>query len=119
MSQGSVKHQGKPFLHVLTVTPAGTSQSDATAIPNSSPAVVLAEGNSWNGIVLPTASRGKTFWIKNTGASELGGLRVYPATDDSINALAADAYIEMAASTSAMFVAVSSTVWYTFSYLPA
>ena len=119
MSQGSIKSRGVPFLHVLTVTPAGTSQSDATAIPNSSPALVLAEGNSWNGVVLPTASRGKTFWIKNTGTSELGGLRIYPATDDSINALSANAYIEMVANSSAVFVAVSSTVWYTFSYLPS
>ena len=119
MSQASVKSSGVAFLHVLTLTPAGTTQSDATAIPNSSPAVVLASGTSWNGLLLPTASRGKTFWIKNTGTTELSGLRVYPSTDDSINALAVNAYLEMEENTSAMFVAISSTVWYTFPLLPS
>ena len=119
MAQKSVKSSGTSFLHVLSVTPAGTAQSDATVIPNSSPAVILAAGNSWNGLVLPTASRGKTFWIKNTGTTELSGLRVYPASGDSINALAANAYLEMEENTSAMFVAISSTVWYTFPLLPS
>ena len=120
MSQASVKSSGgRPFLHVVTVTPAGTSQSTAASIPNSSPGVILAAGNSWNGVVLPTAGRGKTFWVKNTGTTELGGLRVFPASGDSINALAADAYLEMEENTSAMFVAISSTVWYTFPALPS
>ena len=119
MAQRSIKSSGTPFLHVLSITPAGTAQSDATAIPNSSPAVILAAGNSWGGIVLPTASRGKTFWVKNTGTTELSGLRVYPASGDSINALSADAYLEMEEGTSAMFVAISSTVWDTCPSLPS
>ena len=119
MSLGSVKSRGVPFLHVLTLVPTGTAQSDATAVPDSSPALLLASGTSWNGIRLPTASRGKTFWVKNTGTTELSGLRVYPATDDSINALAVNTYLEMAMNTSAMFVAISSTVWNTFPLLPS
>lgn len=119
MAQGSVKSRGVAFLHVLSLTPAGTTQADATVIPNSSPAVVLAAGDSWGGLVLPTASRGKTFFIKNTGTSELSGLRIYPASGDYINALDVDEYLEMEENTSAMFVATSSTVWHTFPNVPS
>ena len=119
MATGSVKSRGIPFLHVLTPVPGGTIQTDATAIVDSSPALVLSAGTSWGGIRLPTASRGKTFWIQNTGTHELAQLRVYPATGDSINELAADTYLEMEEGASAMFIASSSTVWYTVPRVPS
>lgn len=119
MAQGSVRSRGVPFLHVLSLTPAGTTQATATAIVDASPGIVLAAGDSWTGIRLPTASRGKTFWVKNTGTKELGRLRVYPATGDQINALAVNAYIQMEEETFAMFVAISSTVWYSLPLLPS
>ncbi len=108
-------------LNVETLTVAGTSQTTATAILAIwSPALILAAGDSVAGISLPRASKGRVFEVKNTGPlGGLGGLNVYPAVGDSINALAANAPLVMDARTAARFVATSATVWETLPNVPS
>lgn len=108
---------GNAPLHVEVVTAAGSSQATAAAIPaNASPALVVAAGDNSVGIRLPSAVKGKQYFIKNTGT---GGLKVYPASGDVINALSPDGAITMATVTSACFIAADSTTWYTVPLLPS
>ena len=108
---------GNAPLNVETVTAAGSEQADAAAIPSmSSPALVLAAGDDSVGILLPKASKGKVFYVKNTGG---GGLKVWPYSGDAINALGADTAITMATVTAAVFAASSTSQWYTIPLLPS
>jgi len=108
---------GNAPLHVEVVVAAGTVQADATAIPtNSAPALVVSTGNGTVGIRLPKAVKGKTFYVKNIGG---GGLLVWPAVGDAINALAVDGAITMATVTSAVFIAQNSTTWQTVPTIPS
>ena len=108
---------GNAPLNVQSVTAAGTVQADATAVPSkSSPALILAAGDNTVGIRLPAATEGKVYHIKNTGS---GGLKVWPATGDIINALGANNAITMATVTAAVFAASSSSQWYTIPLLPS
>jgi hypothetical protein len=103
-------------LNVNTLTAAGTVQADATAIGTKSMVFVLAAGNDTVGIKLPAASPGKFIIVKNTGA---GGLKVWPSTGDAINAVGANNALTMATVTSAIFVASSTSQWYTVPLLPS
>jgi len=108
---------GNAPLHVEVVTAAGSSQTDATAIPtNSSLALIVSAGDNTVGIRLPKAVKGKTYCVKNIGS---GGLKVYPATGDAINAIVADTAITMLTVTSALFVAQNSTTWQTIPTVPS
>ena len=112
---------GTSLLRVEVMTVTGGTQVDAAQIPlKSSPALVIAAGVGVAGIKLPPASKGMTFFVKNTGTSGfLGILKVYPATGHQINTLGANVAIQMATLTSAIFIAANSTTWYTFSFLPS
>ena len=46
-------------------------------------------------------------------------LKLYPNTDDAINALSANAALSMAAYTSALLVSYDATTWYTVPLLPS
>ena len=108
---------GNAPLHVNLVTPAGTTQADATAIPsNASLALIVSAGDGTAGIRLPKAVEGKAYLIKNTGGS---ALLVYPATGDGINAIAVNSALSMAALTSAVIAASGSVTWYTIPLLPS
>lgn len=106
--------------HAERLVPAGTSQSDATAIPAlSSPALVVAAGNYLAGIRLPGAAKGKTFMISNTGVGGFGVLFVYPAVGDGINALGINVVMQMPPQTSALFIAADSASWFTNPTVPS
>jgi len=108
---------GNAPLHVELVTPAGTVQADAAAIPaNASPALIVSAGNGTAGIRLPKAVKGKAYAIKNTGGS---ALLVYPAVGDGINAVAVNSPLSMAALTSCDIMASGSVTWYTVPLLPS
>lgn len=108
---------GNAPLHVELVTPAGTVQADAAAIPvNSSPALIVSAGDGTAGIRLPKAVKGKDFYVKNTGGS---ALLLYPAVGDGINAVAVDSPLSIAALKSCAIVASDSTTWYTVPLLPS
>jgi hypothetical protein len=96
---------------------AGSAQADAAAITVTSPGIVTSTGgNNAAGIRLPTGNTGDMYFIKNTAADILF---VYPATNCSINAIAANTKINLATVTSAMFVKVSATLWQTIPTVPS
>lgn len=103
-----------------TVAAAGSAQGDAGAITVTGPtSVVLATGaDATKGVVLPAPVAGQIVVVKNRD-SDNAILKVYPATGGTINALAANGALSMAAKTSAVFVAFSATQWYTVPLLPS
>jgi hypothetical protein len=114
--------KGSPSLNVLSIAAAGSTQSDATAIPaNFAPALVVVSGaDDLKGVKLPPAAKGKQFTVKSTGTGGLTSkLNVYPATGDTINALSTNTAIAMAAGSSATFIAASATAWYTIPTVPS
>jgi len=100
-----------------TVAAAGSDQGGATAITTASPCFILATGaDGTKGIKLPAAAAGKWVVLKNNVNAVL---KVYPATDDAINALSANAALSMAALTSALYVSYDGTTYYTTPLLPS
>lgn len=109
---------GNAPLNVKVLTPAGTVLADATLIRTKSPALIAATGDGTAGIRLPMAAPGKIYHIKNRAAAQT--LNVWPyATAEQINAITAGSAIALAAATSAVFVAVDSTTWFTVPLLPS
>ena len=101
------------------VAAAGNAQGNAGAITVAAPGIIHATGaDATKGIILPAAAAGKCYFIKNADAAN-AVLKVYPASGDAINAIAADSAISMAAKTAAVFVAIDATTWFTFSLLPS
>lgn len=106
------------LLNVEAVAAAGSIQGDAGAVSASTSFVHATGADATKGIVFPAASAGKVIVVKNADAAN-AVLKVYPATGDAINALSANAAISMAAKTSAVFVALDATTWYTIPLLPS
>lgn len=106
------------FLNPMVLAAAGSTQSDATAIPLSH-AFFVSTGDSLKGLRLPSASKGTTIYVVNLGSGGFGALNLYPATGDSINALAANAALVMASLSSCMITALNSTQWYTVPTIPS
>jgi hypothetical protein len=106
-------------INVQAVAAAGSEQGDAGAITETGPAFIhatAADGNK--GVRLPAAAAGQILFIKNSDAAN-AVLKVYPATDDAINALSANASLDMAAKTSAVLIALDATTWYSIPLLPS
>ena len=98
-----------------TVGAAGSNQGDATAITTQG-FVKVTGADATKGVKLPAAAVGKLVLVKNSANAVL---KVYPGTDDAINALSANAELSMAAYTSALFVADDATTWFTLPLLPS
>lgn len=96
------------------VVATGSTQADATSLAEGLNAVTAADATK--GVKLPTAKIGMQVIVKNVDNAVL---KVYPATGGTINVLAGDAAISMAARTPAIFVATSATQWYTIPLLPS
>lgn len=96
-----------------TVAAAGTVQGDAAAITTG---FTLVTGSTNAGVQLPAAAAGIICIIKNNVG---GNMKVWPATGDAINAIAANSALTMATLTSAVFVAYDATTWYTVPLLPS
>lgn len=119
----SLSREGANSTAQLVLTPeavaaAGSAQGDATAVGATTGFVHATGADATKGIKLPAATAGKTLVVKNSDAAN-AVLKVYPATGDAINALSANASISMAAKTSAVFVALDTTTWYTVPLLPS
>jgi hypothetical protein len=99
-----------------TVAATGSSQSDAAAVAEGFTLVTAANGTK--GVKLPAAAAGALCIVKNDDAAN-AVLKVYPDTDDAINAIAANSALSMAAKTAALFVAYDATTWYTVPLLPS
>lgn len=97
-----------------SVAATGSTQADATSIKEGM--TVVTAGDATKGVVLPPAEAGMRVVVKN-GAAAI--LKVYPASGDAVNALAANAAISLAANVTATFVAIDGTTWYTLPLLPS
>lgn len=98
-----------PFAVNASVAAAGSAQNDAAAVLPGFTAVTASDDAK--GVVLPTATKGMVVIIKNTVANKV--LKIYPATDAAINAVAANGSYDAAAAVPLMLIAVSATQWYT------
>lgn len=97
-----------------TVAATGSVQADAAAIGTGFTLVTAGDGTK--GVKLPSAAAGKMAIVKN-GAGAI--LKLYPDTGDAINALSANASLNMASNTSAVLVAYNDTTWYSVPLLPS
>jgi predicted RecA/RadA family phage recombinase len=103
------------LLAVAAVTAAGSAIGDAAQLGQGLNVVTGADGTK--GVILPTAVAGMQVIVKGVTA---GVLKVYPKTGSTINALSASAAISLASgATPAIFVASTSTQWYTLPLLPS
>jgi hypothetical protein len=91
-----------------TVAATGSAQGDAAALTLGFNLVTAADGTK--GVVLPAAVAGQVVHVKNAAGSTL---KVYPASSDAINAIAANGAFSMLTVTSATFVSYDATTWYT------
>lgn len=98
-----------------SVAAAGSAQSDAAALSEGFQAVSAADGTK--GVILPVPIAGAQVWIKGTANAVL---KVYPNSGGAINGLSANAAMSLASGlTPAIFIADSTTQWYTFPLLPS
>lgn len=106
-------------INVEAVAAAGSLQSDATAITETGPAFIHATGaDAAKGIKLPAAAAGRILFIKNSDAAN-AVLKIWPATGDAINAIAANSSFDIAAKTSCVLIALDATTWYSIPLLPS
>ena len=98
-----------------TVAATGTDASNAAQLVLGFNLVTAADGTK--GVILPVAVTGMQVYVKGVTA---GVLKVYPQSGSVINALSASAAISLASgATPAIFVASSTTQWYTIPLLPS
>ncbi len=107
-----------PVFTPEVVAAAGSTQTDATSIGATTGFAHCTGADATKGVKLPAATAGKVVYIKNSDAAN-AVLKVWPATGDAINAIAANSSLSMAAKTSAVFVAVDATTWYTIPLVPS
>lgn len=107
-----------PNLTPASLAAAGSAQGDAVAIGSTVGFAFITGADGTKGAVLPAAVAGKVIVVKNSDAAN-AILKLYPASGDAINALAANASLNMAAKTSALLVCLDATTWYTVPLLPS
>ena len=105
----SITTTGGLYIKTATVAAAGNSQGTAAAVSDGFTLVTAAD--STKGVILPAAVAGRVVILKTTVGAQT--LKVYPASGDAINAIAADSAYTMAALTSSLLVAYDTTTWYT------
>lgn len=89
------------------VSAAGSTQSDATALTVDFNVVTTVAAST--GVKLPTGVAGSRIVIVNKGANTLN---IYPVTGATIDALAENAAIQIAANGSIEIMASSATQWF-------
>lgn len=99
---------------VAAVTATGSLQSDAAAL--SVGFNLVAGADATKGVLLPVAAAGKQVRIKNNVNAVL---KLWPATGDAINAIAANSSMSIPALTTVTVEAYDDTTWYTFPLLPS
>lgn len=111
---------GNAPLNVEFLTPAGLSQTDATAIRHRAlPALIIASGDGVGFLRLPKATKGKTCIVINTATTMIGVLQIYPNVGAAINLLGANNFISLPMQTSTMFIAQDSSTWLTCPTVPS
>lgn len=89
------------------VSAAGSDQAGATALTVDYNVVTTVASST--GVKLPTATAGRRIVIVNKGANTLS---IYPATGGAIDAVSANAAIQVAVNGSIELMASSTTQWY-------
>tara|TARA_B110000967_G_C18901869_1_gene576299 strand:+ start:11880 stop:12746 length:867 start_codon:yes stop_codon:yes gene_type:complete len=90
-----------------TVSSAGSSQGDATALSSGVNVITTVSANT-TGIKLPTAVAGRTLTIINTTTTDC---KLYPNTSDTIEGGSANVHIVLPAKTSKTMSARNATDW--------
>jgi hypothetical protein len=90
-----------------TVTAAGTTQGDATALTKTVNMITSATANQ--GVKLPTAAAGLTVKVINTTAVTI---KVYPNTSDVIDGGTVNVGVNLSPYSSVEFVAQDAVDWY-------
>lgn len=103
-----------PIFPTATVAATGSVQGDAASVATGFTLATGADGTV--GVKLPAAAAGLQCTIKNNTNAVL---KVWPATGDAINAIAANSSLSMAALTSAVFTAYDATTWYSTPTVPS
>ena len=98
---------GETFSTTNNVT-AGTNAQGQGAL-TSDYNVITTAATSPSGVTLPTATQGRRIIVVNKGANPIN---VYPATGGTIDALTANASIQLAVNSVMEFNASSTTQWY-------
>jgi hypothetical protein len=107
VSAADVTTTGGLYLKSATVAATGTNQATAASVSDGFTLVSAADGTK--GVKLPAAVAGRTVILKNNANAVL---KVWPASGDAVNAIAADSNYVLAAFTSSLLVAYDSTTWY-------
>jgi len=106
---GSLSVGGNYLRSVQTgVSAAGSTQGTATALTKD--INVVSTVSAGQGVVLPTAVAGMMISVTNTSANSV---LVYPATGGAINTLATNAGFTHTAGATLLYIAPTSTQWYT------
>lgn len=103
-----------PRFPVATVAAAGNAQGNAAALVEG--VNIVTGPDDTKGVVLPTAVAGAIVIVKVGDGADL---KVYPASGAAINALSANAAITVVDDVCFMFIATSTTQWYTLPLLPS
>jgi predicted RecA/RadA family phage recombinase len=112
----SVTFGKMPRIPTGTVAAAGSVQGDAAALAEGFNLVTAADDTK--GVLLPSAVAGMVVIVKSSVSNKI--LKVWPATGDAINAIAANSAMSLASGpTVAMFVAYDATTWYSLPLLPS
>ena len=98
---------GETFSTTNNVT-AGTNAQGQGALTSDISVITTAAANP-SGVTLPTATQGRRIVVVNKGANPIN---IFPATGASIDALAANASIQLAVNGVLEFTASSTTQWY-------
>jgi len=105
-----------PVIPRATVAATGSVLADAAQLTAGFTSVTAADGTK--GVKLPaTPVAGTVCIVKSVTGGSI--LKVWPDAAATINAIAANGAISMASLTSAIFVADSTTQWYTLPLLPS
>lgn len=97
------------------VAAAGSIISDAAQLLEGFQVVTGADGTK--GVILPVAVAGMQVWIKGAANAVL---KVWPQTGAAINGVAASSAMSLASGlTPAIFIADSTTQWYSFPLVPS
>jgi hypothetical protein len=106
---------GNWTIPVSAVAAAGSTVSDAAQL--AAGFNVVSGANGTKGVVLPpTPTAGTVVIVKSTVSGQ--ALKVWPDSAATINAISSNASISLTL-TSAIFIASSSTQWYTVPLLPS
>lgn len=117
--EGLPLDDNKQPLTTQVLAAAGSVQGDAGIVTALGPALIHVTGaDATKGIILPAALGGDLYIVKNADAAN-AVLKVYPATGDAINAIAANSPLSMAAKTSAVLASIDATTWFTVPLLPS